>query len=340
MPGPRLLSICTSRPQLPARESVNEAIARSHHVVRSTTVRARHSRALWLLRPSHSRPSCPRTPRSAPQFRTAPRSLISQRIDRSQVTPIPGALPASLASLTDVGQAQSTLPMEHIQLAPSPPRRAPGCLRRRGRSSPHSRQPQLSPLAHSSHRRLRVRPLRSRRRHPHRLPRVRRLYRQLRLPQRHTHRLHRHRRAGRAHLPDPDPPRPDSRRRPPLRRRPARLDPHGARPGHRRLRLAQQRPSAPAPASQAARPRSKRQQPCSQARSLFRRTPRPSTAAPTTTSARRISTPSTTRIPSSPPPLPSTAPARPLRSLKRATLTLATSPPSAPPSTSCPTRQR
>src|SRR6202044_1920184 len=48
------------------------------------------------------------------QFRTASRSLITQNIDRTQTTAIPGALGGN--SFTDKGEADPTLPMEHVQL--------------------------------------------------------------------------------------------------------------------------------------------------------------------------------------------------------------------------------
>ena len=48
------------------------------------------------------------------QFRTASRSLITQNIDRTQTTAIPGALGGN--SFTDKGEADATLPMEHVQL--------------------------------------------------------------------------------------------------------------------------------------------------------------------------------------------------------------------------------
>lgn len=64
--------------------------------------------ALAIVLPAQSQASS--------RFRTAPRSLIHQRIDRSQVTTIPGAPLARISALQDMGEAESTLPMEHIQL--------------------------------------------------------------------------------------------------------------------------------------------------------------------------------------------------------------------------------
>jgi len=48
------------------------------------------------------------------RFRTAPRSLITQNINRSQTTPIPGAF--GRPSFTDQGEAGGSLLMEHVQL--------------------------------------------------------------------------------------------------------------------------------------------------------------------------------------------------------------------------------
>lgn len=50
----------------------------------------------------------------SPQFRTAPRSLISQNINRAEVTTIPGVERST--SFADLGEAEATLPMEHVQL--------------------------------------------------------------------------------------------------------------------------------------------------------------------------------------------------------------------------------
>jgi Pro-kumamolisin, activation domain len=52
----------------------------------------------------------------SPQFRTAPRSLITQNIDPAQATPIAGAVGTNMASLKDIGEVDGTLPMEHVQL--------------------------------------------------------------------------------------------------------------------------------------------------------------------------------------------------------------------------------
>ncbi len=51
-----------------------------------------------------------------PEFRTAPRSVITDRIDRTRTTITPGAVTPRTARATDLGEAESTLPMEHIQL--------------------------------------------------------------------------------------------------------------------------------------------------------------------------------------------------------------------------------
>lgn len=68
--------------------------------------------ALGTILPAHAQVST----QVSTQFRTAPRSLISQRLDRTQVTTIPGAMRAGISSYQDMGEVESTLPMEHIQL--------------------------------------------------------------------------------------------------------------------------------------------------------------------------------------------------------------------------------
>ncbi|MGA8938633.1 MAG: protease pro-enzyme activation domain-containing protein [Acidobacteriaceae bacterium] len=68
--------------------------------------------ALGTVLPAHAQVST----QVSTQFRTAPRSLISQRLDRTQVTTIPGAMRAGISSYQDMGEVESTLPMEHIQL--------------------------------------------------------------------------------------------------------------------------------------------------------------------------------------------------------------------------------
>jgi hypothetical protein len=52
----------------------------------------------------------------AAEFRTAPRSLITEKVDRSRVVPTTGAVRPSVAQLTDLGEVEGTLPMEHMQL--------------------------------------------------------------------------------------------------------------------------------------------------------------------------------------------------------------------------------
>lgn len=51
-----------------------------------------------------------------PEFRTAPRSLIAENIDRSRMTPVNGGMQAALSSFIDRGEVAATLPMEHVQL--------------------------------------------------------------------------------------------------------------------------------------------------------------------------------------------------------------------------------
>jgi hypothetical protein len=52
----------------------------------------------------------------APQFRTAPRSLITEKVDVSRPVTVPGAVRASVASLKDLGASSPSLVMEHMQL--------------------------------------------------------------------------------------------------------------------------------------------------------------------------------------------------------------------------------
>ncbi len=52
----------------------------------------------------------------SPQFRTAPRSLITQKVDREQLSPILGAVRVEASSLPDLGEVNPSLLMEHIQL--------------------------------------------------------------------------------------------------------------------------------------------------------------------------------------------------------------------------------
>jgi hypothetical protein len=52
----------------------------------------------------------------SPEFRTAPRSLITEKVDRSRVTQVPGAVNPRLARYADLGEARAELPLEHIQL--------------------------------------------------------------------------------------------------------------------------------------------------------------------------------------------------------------------------------
>ena len=51
-----------------------------------------------------------------PEFQTAPRSLITQKLDRSQMVPTIGAMRSGVSSLQDLGEVSGSLPMEHIQL--------------------------------------------------------------------------------------------------------------------------------------------------------------------------------------------------------------------------------
>lgn len=52
----------------------------------------------------------------APELRTAPRSLITTKIDRSRMQPTLGAVHANIRSLQDLGEVSPSLPIEHIQL--------------------------------------------------------------------------------------------------------------------------------------------------------------------------------------------------------------------------------
>jgi hypothetical protein len=51
-----------------------------------------------------------------PEFRTAPRSLITENIDRSRMTPVNGGMQAAISSFEDLGEVEAALPMEHVQL--------------------------------------------------------------------------------------------------------------------------------------------------------------------------------------------------------------------------------
>jgi hypothetical protein len=51
-----------------------------------------------------------------PEFRTPARSLITQAIDRTRMTPTQGAVRPEAAALPDLGDAEATLPLDHIQL--------------------------------------------------------------------------------------------------------------------------------------------------------------------------------------------------------------------------------
>jgi hypothetical protein len=52
----------------------------------------------------------------APEFRTAPRSLITEKVDRSRATQVMGAVNPRVAKYKDLGEARAELPIEHIQL--------------------------------------------------------------------------------------------------------------------------------------------------------------------------------------------------------------------------------
>jgi hypothetical protein len=52
----------------------------------------------------------------APEFRTAPRSLITEKLDRSRMSPTPGTLNPIVAKYWDLGEANGSLPLQHIQL--------------------------------------------------------------------------------------------------------------------------------------------------------------------------------------------------------------------------------
>ena len=80
----------------------------------------------------------------APEFRTAPRSLITEKLDRSRTTSLAGALNPIVASYQDLGEVDSALQIRHIQLLlhRSPERQAAfdaqlEALHTRGSSSYH-----------------------------------------------------------------------------------------------------------------------------------------------------------------------------------------------------------
>ena len=52
----------------------------------------------------------------APPFRTAPRSLITERVDRTRTLPVRGALNADLRGIQDVGETDAATPLKNIQL--------------------------------------------------------------------------------------------------------------------------------------------------------------------------------------------------------------------------------
>ena len=55
-------------------------------------------------------------PAVAPEFRTPPRSLITQAIDRSRLAPAPGAVHGEVATAQDLGRRDPAAPVDHIQL--------------------------------------------------------------------------------------------------------------------------------------------------------------------------------------------------------------------------------
>ena len=55
--------------------------------------------------------------RLAPQFRTTPRALITERVDASRRLAIPGAVHPATASAQDLGEIDGAVSIEHIQLA-------------------------------------------------------------------------------------------------------------------------------------------------------------------------------------------------------------------------------
>ena len=55
--------------------------------------------------------------RLAPQFRTAARALITERVDSTKRLAIPGAVHPAAASAQDLGELDGVVPIEHIQLA-------------------------------------------------------------------------------------------------------------------------------------------------------------------------------------------------------------------------------
>lgn len=52
----------------------------------------------------------------APEFQTAPRSLITAKVDRNRMVPTIGAVQSGVTALQDLGEVSGSLPMEHIQL--------------------------------------------------------------------------------------------------------------------------------------------------------------------------------------------------------------------------------
>jgi hypothetical protein len=53
---------------------------------------------------------------ASPEFRTAPRSLITEKVDRARMVPAQGALNPIVARYRDLGEVSPTLPIRHIQL--------------------------------------------------------------------------------------------------------------------------------------------------------------------------------------------------------------------------------
>jgi subtilase family serine protease len=60
--------------------------------------------------------ACTAQAQIAPEFRTAPRSLITEKVDRSRLVPTVGALNPIVANYVDLGEVQGSLPIQHIQL--------------------------------------------------------------------------------------------------------------------------------------------------------------------------------------------------------------------------------
>ena len=50
------------------------------------------------------------------EFRTAPRSLVTGKVDRTKLVPTTGALSRTASNYEDVGRVAATLPVEHVQL--------------------------------------------------------------------------------------------------------------------------------------------------------------------------------------------------------------------------------